>query len=91
MKLLNFLREAFADALNLLRSPEGLKSLYGVSLYRNAVYLMLTSGTTAVLGFAFFAFWVPCGLRPECPGRCAEVYEKAKMGTSESYVLRPES
>ena len=68
MKLFNFLRETLADALNLLRSPEGLKSLYGVSLYRNAVYLMLNSGTTAVLGFAF---WAPWGLRPEYPGRCA--------------------
>ncbi len=54
MRLLNFLRETFADALGLLRSPEGLKSLYGVSLYRNAVYLMLTSGVSAVLGFAFW-------------------------------------
>ena len=54
MKLFNFLRETFADALGLLRSPEGLKSLYGVSLYRNAVYLRLTSGATAVLGFAFW-------------------------------------
>ena len=25
------------------------------------------------------------------PGRCAEACEKAKIGTSESYVLRPES
>jgi len=54
MKLLNFLRETFADALSILRSPEGLKSLYGVSLYRNAVYLMLISGVSAVLGFAFW-------------------------------------
>jgi len=54
MRLLNFLRETFADALGILRSPEGLKSLYGVSLYRNAVYPMLTSRTTAVLGFAFW-------------------------------------
>jgi len=47
-ELFNFLRETFADALGILRSPEGLKSLYGVSLYRNAVYLRLTSGATAV-------------------------------------------
>ena len=48
MKLLSFIKETLADAVGILRSPEGLKSLYGVSLYRNAVYLRLTSGTTAV-------------------------------------------
>ena len=57
MKLLSFIKETLADALRLAHSPnEGLKSLYDVSLYRNAVHLVLTSGATAVLGFAF---WVP--------------------------------
>ena len=55
MRLLSFFKETLADALRLARSPnKGLRSLYGVSLYRNAVYLRLTSGTMAVLGFAFW-------------------------------------
>jgi len=33
---------------------EGLKSLYGVSMYRNAGYLMMNSGSTAVIGFIFW-------------------------------------
>jgi len=52
IRLLDFIRETFADALSILRSPQGLKLLYNVSLYRNVVYLMLSSGAMAVLGFA---------------------------------------
>jgi len=51
VRLFDFLRETFAGALNLLRSPEGLKSLCGVSLYRNAVYLMLNSAVLSLTGF----------------------------------------
>jgi len=44
-----FVVRTYRDGLSFLRSPKGLKSLYGISLYRNAVYLMLNSGATAVL------------------------------------------
>jgi len=74
IRLLSFLRETFADALGILRSPEGLKSLYGVSLYRNAVYLMLTSGTTAVLRFAFQV--------PQAPFHIAGEGTSAKLETN---------
>jgi len=55
IRLFNFLQETFADALNLLRSPEGLKSLYSVSLYRNAAYLMVNSGVSAILSWIVLA------------------------------------
>ena len=48
-------KESFADAFRLLRSPrEGVKSLYEVSLYRNAIYLIINSGSGAILGFLFW-------------------------------------
>ncbi|MBA7502786.1 hypothetical protein ES706_01380 [subsurface metagenome] len=56
MKPLSFIRATFLDALGIVRSPrEGLKSLYGISLYRNAVYLMLNSAILALTGFFFWA------------------------------------
>jgi len=48
-----FVWGAYADALRLARRPRaGLKSLYGVSLYRNAGYLMAqqTQGTRPLIG-----------------------------------------
>lgn len=51
-----FIKGGYADAFRLACHPrEGLKSLYGVSLYRNAVYL--ASGT-AVSSIAGFVFWI---------------------------------
>jgi len=51
---INLLKSASADAFRLARHPrQGLKSLYGVSLYRNAVYLMVGSRITAILGLIF--------------------------------------
>ena len=59
---LRFIKNGYVDAFRLARHPrEGLKSLYGVSLYRNAVYLMANSGITAILGFVF---WVVARLYP---------------------------
>ena len=55
MKPVLFIKETLADAIKVLTSREGLKNLYGVSLYRNAVYLMLSS---IVLGLTGFFFWV---------------------------------
>lgn len=53
--IISFVKATFVDALRLLRSPgEGLRSLYGVSLYRNAVYLMLNSAVLAATGFFFW-------------------------------------
>jgi len=52
--ILSFLGSTLLDAFRLARSPEGLKSLYGVSLYRNAIYLMASSGVTVFLGFVFW-------------------------------------
>lgn len=55
MKPISFIKETFTDAIKALTSKEGLKSLYGVSLYRNAIYLMINS---AVLALAGFFFWM---------------------------------
>jgi len=50
-----FIKNAYADVFRLTRHPrQGLKSLYGVSLYRDAVYLMAGSGGTAILGPVFW-------------------------------------
>jgi len=52
---LRFIKNAYADAFRLTRHPrQGLKSLYGVSLYRNAVYLMADIGVTAIRGLVFW-------------------------------------
>jgi len=50
-----FIKSGYVDAFRLARHPrEGLKSLYGVSLYRDAVYLRAGSGGTAILGPVFW-------------------------------------
>ena len=54
-KLLSFIKETLTDAFRTLTSREGLKSLYGIPLYRNAVYLMLNSAILALTGFFFWA------------------------------------
>jgi O-antigen/teichoic acid export membrane protein len=54
VKPISFIKETFTDAIRVLTSKEGLKNLYGVSLYRNAVYLMLSRGATAIIGFVFW-------------------------------------
>lgn len=53
-KLTSFLKETLVGAFKSLTSKEGIKNLYGVSLYRNAVYLIINSGATAFLGFIFW-------------------------------------
>ena len=50
----SFVKVTFGDALRVLSSKDGIRSLYEVSLYRNAVYLMVTAVATAVLGLAFW-------------------------------------
>jgi O-antigen/teichoic acid export membrane protein len=50
-----FIKSAYADAFRLASHPkEGLKSLYGVSLYRNAIYLMVGTAVTSITGFVFW-------------------------------------
>ena len=50
-----FIKSGYAEAFRLARHPrQGLKSLYGVSLYRNTVYLIAYSGITAILGLVFW-------------------------------------
>jgi O-antigen/teichoic acid export membrane protein len=53
-KFISFVKTTITDLAKILTSKEGLKSLYGVSLYRNAVYLMLNSGVFALTGFVFW-------------------------------------
>jgi len=54
MTLISFLKEILTDTVRTLTSKEGLKNLYCVSLYRNAVYLMLNLIVVAVTGFGFW-------------------------------------
>ena len=51
-----FISNVYADIFRLTRHPrEGLKSLYGISLYRNAVYLAVGTVVTNIAGFVFWA------------------------------------
>jgi O-antigen/teichoic acid export membrane protein len=50
---LTVFRKGVNDARSTL-SVEGIRSLYRVSLYRNAFYLLLHLGSSAVLGFGFW-------------------------------------
>ena len=52
--MLNFVRGIFINVKRTFTSMDGLKAFYSVSLYRNAVYLILNSGFTSALGFAFW-------------------------------------
>ena len=54
MKLVSFAKETLTDATRIITTKEGLKKLYRVPLYRNAVYLMLNSGAVNVTGFFFW-------------------------------------
>lgn len=54
-QLISFIKETLLGVFRAATSKEGLKSLYGVSLYRNAVYLVLNSGILALTGFFFWA------------------------------------
>lgn len=53
-KLISFAKETLTDAARIITTKEGLKGLYGVPLYRNAVYLILNSGAVAMTGFFFW-------------------------------------
>jgi len=50
------MKEIFSDSISIVRSPKkGFNYLYQVSLYRNAVYLMINS---VALGLTGFIFWI---------------------------------
>lgn len=52
---LHFIRGVGGDVLRIARQPrEGLKSVYGVSLYRNALYLMVGAAVSSLCGFFFW-------------------------------------
>jgi len=46
--------KVITEAIDTVTSRQKLKSLYGVSLYRNAIYLMLNSAMLALTGFFFW-------------------------------------
>lgn len=50
----SFVKVTFGDALRVISSKESIRDLYDVSLYRNAVYLMVTAVITAILGLVFW-------------------------------------
>jgi O-antigen/teichoic acid export membrane protein len=53
-RLTSFVKETVVDAARIFATKEGLKGLYGVSLYRNAIYLMINSAALALAGFFFW-------------------------------------
>ncbi|MDO9334317.1 MAG: oligosaccharide flippase family protein [Dehalococcoidales bacterium] len=53
-KFAAFIKKVLSNTLGLPTSREGIKSLFRVSLYRNAVYLMLNSTMLALTGFFFW-------------------------------------
>ena len=54
MKLPSFVKQAFMAAVRVLTSKEGIKSVLGISLYRNTFYLVLNSGALTGTGFLFW-------------------------------------
>jgi O-antigen/teichoic acid export membrane protein len=54
-RLATFVKATLAGAFKAVTSKEGLKSLYLVSLYRNALYLMVYYLATGLTGFLFWA------------------------------------
>jgi len=55
-RLIYFVKETLSDALVIVRSPkEGLTSLYHVSLYRNAFYMIVNA---AAMGLTGLLFWI---------------------------------
>ena len=55
-RLFYFVKEILSDAWGIVRSPrKGLESLYHVSLYRNAAYVMMNN---LALGLTGFFFWI---------------------------------
>jgi O-antigen/teichoic acid export membrane protein len=53
-KLISFGKETLTDARQIISSRDGVKSLYQVSLYRNAVYLVIYSAVNSLTGILFW-------------------------------------
>lgn len=70
----HFMKSAYADVFRLARHPrQAIRSLYGVSLYRNAVYLMLSTAVTSLCGFFFWLI-------------VARAYSEAVVGYSSAII-----
>ena len=54
IKRISLFKRTLCDVTRTLTTKKGIKMLYGVSLYRNAVYLMLDNAIPALSGFAFW-------------------------------------
>ena len=48
------LYKLLTDVARIVTSKQGLKQLWGISLYSNALYLMMTSAIASLLGFVFW-------------------------------------
>lgn len=84
-KLLLFIKSAIKDAAGILGSKEGFKAFFGVSLYRNAIYLMLANLANAVLGFVFWII-VARFYSAEDVGLAASVISAILLVTSFSHL-----
>jgi O-antigen/teichoic acid export membrane protein len=54
LRFIHLIKGTFIDAIKVTASKEGIRRVYGVSLYRNAIYLMLNSIVSALLGIVFW-------------------------------------
>ena len=53
-ELVSFVRKTVTDAVGIATSKEGLKRLWHIPLYSNALYLMIARVGAPLLGFAFW-------------------------------------
>ena len=54
VNLASSITKSVAEVIGTVTSKEAVKRLYAASLYRNAVYLLLNSGLSSILGFVFW-------------------------------------
>jgi O-antigen/teichoic acid export membrane protein len=72
-KLTNFIKDTVSDARKIITTREGIKSLYNVSLYRNAFYLLMTNLSIPATGFIF---WIIA----------ARVYSSEEVGIASALI-----
>lgn len=53
-ELVSLIRRTFSEAATFLTLKQGLRKIHGVSLYRNAVYIILSGGALNLTGFLFW-------------------------------------
>jgi O-antigen/teichoic acid export membrane protein len=70
---MHFVRETLVDARQVVVTREGVKSLYRVSLYRNAVYLVVNSAVNSLTGVLF---WIAA----------ARIYDAGEVGLASAAV-----